>query len=284
LDSIGKVTLSTITLFGKSISFNPNVLIMTWVVMASLVLIGYLATRRLKVIPGTLQNIVEIIYDFLREITLSTLGSKDGKKYLPFIVTLFLFILASNWIGVFPNFLRFIGSVIALIHNIFGGESVTIVAEGISNVNMNISNTNWYSFLLNVPEFEEPTRSINTDLALGLVVFVVVHAYGLKNKGLLDYFKDYMDPVPAKAPYIFFFFLNFFFYLNIIGALSNVVSHSFRLFGNMFGGFMIIAIVSSLINYLVVPVGLMAFFGLFAGLVQAFVFTMLAVTYIAQQK
>ena len=71
--------------------------------------------------------------------------------------------------------------------------------------------------------------------------------------------------------------------LNIIGEISAVVSHSFRLFGNIFGGFMIFTIVSSLIHHLLIPVGLLAFFGLFAGLVQAFVFTMLAITYIGQK-
>ena len=71
--------------------------------------------------------------------------------------------------------------------------------------------------------------------------------------------------------------------INIIGELSSVVSHSFRLFGNILGGFMIITIVSSLVKFIGIPVLLLGFFGLFAGLVQAFVFTMLAITYIGQK-
>jgi F-type H+-transporting ATPase subunit a len=69
--------------------------------------------------------------------------------------------------------------------------------------------------------------------------------------------------------------------LNIVGELAKVVSISFRLFGNIFGGAIIIAVVSPLIYHLVLPPILTAFFGLFVGVVQAFVFTMLTLTYIA---
>ena len=69
--------------------------------------------------------------------------------------------------------------------------------------------------------------------------------------------------------------------LNIIGELAKVVSISFRLFGNIFGGAIIIAVVSPLVYHMVIPPFLTAFFGLFIGLIQAFVFTMLTITYIA---
>ena len=92
------------------------------------------------------------------------------------------------------------------------------------------------------------------------------------------------DPFPMKGWTIILFPINPFFYLNIIGSIANVVSHSFRLWGNIFGGAMIIVIVSTLIKHLLLPVGLLGFFGLFAGIVQAFVFTMLAVTYIGQKN
>ena len=291
MNGIGQVALSTIQIFGKEISFNPNVIIFTVFVMALLLGIGFLATRRLTMIPGKLQNIMEVVHGFLKDISYSTLGKEDGRKMFPLIFTLFVFILISNWIGVIPNFMKFIGGVIAMIHGIFGGEGVQIVMDGgFTKTMVEVSGAHWYNFLLNFPNFEEPTRSINTDLALGLVIFIVVHAYGLRNKGLYQYFGDYMDPLPGRFPYILFFFINPFFYLNLIGAISNVISHSFRLFGNMFGGFMIIAIISNLIGGFILPIlipvsfGLQAFFGLFSGLVQAFVFTMLAVTYIAQQK
>ena len=284
MDKIGVVNLKTLELFGLNISFNPNTLIMTWVVILLLTFAAFLCTRKLKIIPGKTQSIFELIYEFLTDITESTLGKKDGQKYLPLIATIFIFVLASNWIGIFPNILKFLGSMIAIVMNLLGSDSVTIVVNSFSNIKMTVDPNTWYSFLFNVIDFEEPTRSVNTDLALGILVFFVVHHYGIKNKGIMSYLGDYMDPVPAKLPYTLFFFLNPFIYLNLIGAISNVVSHSFRLFGNMFGGYMIIAIVSTLIYHIAIPVGLLGFFGLFSGLVQAFVFTMLAVTYIGQQR
>ena len=148
-----------------------------------------------------------------------------------------------------------------------------------------VPETAWYSSLLQSHGIEEPTKSVNTDLAIAILVFILCQSYGIKNKGIYHYIRDFADdPFPMKGPLIIFFFLNPFFYLNVIGLFANVVSHSFRLFGNIFGGGMIIVIVSSLLNYFLVPVGLFAFFGLFAGLVQAFVFTMLAVTYLQQQQ
>jgi F-type H+-transporting ATPase subunit a len=279
MDQLGKVTLSTITLLGHQITFNPITFIMTWISMALILFLAYIATKNLKVIPGKAQSIFEVIHDFLYDITVSTLGEKDGRKYFPFILTLFVFILLANWIGIFPNVFQFSGMIIAGLHKIIGGP------VEFANMAFTVTQDVWYSFLLNAPGIQEPTRSVNTDLALAILVFIACQAYGIKNKGLYRYIRSFADdPFPMKGPLILLFFINPFFYLNLIGMVANVVSHSFRLFGNIFGGFMIVVIVSWLTKFFIVPVGLLAFFGLFAGLVQAFVFTMLAVTYIQQQQ
>ncbi len=76
------------------------------------------------------------------------------------------------------------------------------------------------------------------------------------------------------------FIKNPLFLLDIIGEFSKVVSISFRLFGNVLGGAIIILVVSSLVSFVIFPVGLNMFFGMFVGTIQAFVFTMLALTYI----
>ena len=69
--------------------------------------------------------------------------------------------------------------------------------------------------------------------------------------------------------------------LNIIGEVSKIVSIAFRLFGNIMGGGIIILVVSSLTKLIIVPIGLYGFFGIFAGSIQAFVFAMLAMSYLA---
>lgn len=279
-----KLTAAPVTFNFFGIELPLVLTIMTWIVILTLVIFGALATRSLNIIPKRLQNFAEMIYEFLADIVFNALGEKDGRKFFPFIFSLFCFVLLANIIGIIPNFFQLIGGVFALIHKGLGSTNVVIESASLSKTTINVIQPVWYDFLLKFPDFQEPTRSLNTCLALALITFIHVHTYGIKNKGLLTYFGEYMDPVPAKFPYILFFWINPFFYLNIIGVVSNVVSHSFRLFGNLFGGFMIIAIVSSLLNYLLIPVGLMAFFGLFAGAVQAFVFMMLAVTYISQMR
>lgn len=282
MDQLGQVTLKTISFFGHQISFNPNTFIMTWLVMGLILLAAYVGAKNLRKKPGKLQSIFELIHEFLEEITIGTLGEKDGRKYLPFIITLFIFILLANWVGVLPNVFQFIGGLLLGFHKLFGGN-IEIVGEGMTAAKLIVPETAWYRFLFNIPLIEEPTRSVNTDLALAIFVFVLCLAYGFKNKGLFGFFKSLVvEPFPMEGFMILLLPANIF--LNLIGLVANVVSHSFRLFGNIFGGGMIIVIVSSLLKFFIVPVALFAFFGLFAGLVQAFVFTMLAVSYLQQNQ
>jgi F-type H+-transporting ATPase subunit a len=283
LEQIGHVAVATITFLGRTFTYNPEMMQLTWFVMGMLLILGFLATKGMRIVPNKIQSVFELIVKFLQDITDSTLGKEDGKRFAPLIITLFMFILLSNWIGIVPNIFQFFGMLIALIHKLFGGE-VKIAFEGITNIMVMPHAGAWYNFLFHIPSMHEPTKFLSTDLALAILVFVVVHVNAVKSKGIVEYFKGYMEPLPAERPWIFFFFLNPFFYLNIVGEIAKVVSHSFRLFGNIFGGGIIIIIVSELLRYFLVPVGLFAFFGLFAGLIQAFVFTMLAVTYIAVMK
>ena len=284
MDNLGEVSQATLSLFGLSITYNPVSFVMTWVVILLILLFALIARKRMALVPGFLQSVFELIYDFLKDITLGTLGDDDGKRHLPFIISLFVFILCANWIGVVPNLFAILGTFLGFLVS-FVDPNVSLTFNSIFDISLVIPPDTWFSFLFNLPAFEEPTRSVNMDLALGLLVFAAVQAYGVKNKGFFGYLKSYYnDPFPMRGWRAFFFFLNPFFYLNLIGAVANVVSHSFRLFGNIFGGGMIVVIVSSLLKFFIVPVGLFAFFGIFAGLVQAFVFTMLAVTYIQQQQ
>lgn len=138
-----------------------------------------------------------------------------------------------------------------------------------------------------VPIFEEPTADINCTLALGLMGLAIATYCGVKVKGPLGYFEELLGPMwseedakgAAKAAGKLSAL--FFFPLNVIGEMAKVVSISFRLFGNIIGGSIIIIVVSSLVRHMVLPIGLDFFFIFFVGAVQAFVFTMLTLTYIA---
>ena len=102
-----------------------------------------------------------------------------------------------------------------------------------------------------------------------LVVLFIVHFEAIRVKGIGAYLKSYNEPFFVMLP------------LNVIGEIAKGVSLSFRLFGNILGGSIIVIVISYLVKYTVIPVGLNLFFGLFVGTIQAFVFTMLAMTYIA---
>lgn len=127
---------------------------------------------------------------------------------------------------------------------------------------------NWIGVL---PGMDEPTKDINTTLGLGLMGFVIAHGTAIKVKGLKQYLKEYFEPMFFLMP------------LNVVGEVAKVISISFRLFGNIMGGSIIIIVVTHLIYGLVLPPFLYGFFGLFVGTVQAFVFTMLTLVYISVQ-
>ena len=120
-----------------------------------------------------------------------------------------------------------------------------------------------------IPGFMEPTRNLNVPLGMGIMVVAVVHYMAIKNKGILPYLKGFTEPFFPMAP------------INVVGEMSKAISISFRLYGNILGGAIIITVISSLVRFIIVPVGLSLFFGVFIGTIQAFVFTMLAISYIA---
>lgn len=129
-----------------------------------------------------------------------------------------------------------------------------------------------------VPGLEEPTIDLNTTLALGIVVFLYIQYEAIKKQGIVAYVLSYFTP--------FFLFLP----LNVIGKLATVMSMSFRLFGNIFGGALITQIYYGalhkfwLVHLICFIVGvdflITGFFTVFEGALQAFVFTMLTVTHL----
>lgn len=130
----------------------------------------------------------------------------------------------------------------------------------------------WLSNLIGViPHLEEPTADLNTTLGLGLMGFFIAHYAGIREKGFKEYSKEYFEPIFFMAP------------LNVIGELAKVISISFRLYGNMVGGAIILLVISHLTYSLVFPPLLMLFFNIFIGTIQAFVFTMLTLIYISVQ-
>ncbi|MBM9518961.1 F0F1 ATP synthase subunit A [Desulforhopalus vacuolatus] len=117
------------------------------------------------------------------------------------------------------------------------------------------------------PGYEPPTGSLSTTVALSLCVFVAVPFYGIAGQGLSEYLHSYMAPTPIMLPF------------NIISEISRTLALAIRLFGNMMSGTMIIAILLTITPFFF-PI-LMTVLGLLTGMVQAYIFSILAAVYIA---
>lgn len=115
--------------------------------------------------------------------------------------------------------------------------------------------------------FRPPTADLNTTLALSLLTFFMTQGFGFKSKKL-GYLKGFVEPFPLMLP------------MNIIGELANPVSLSFRLFGNILGGVVIMALLYQVIP-LGVPAVLHVYFDVFSGLIQTFIFAMLSMVFIS---
>lgn len=200
------------------VSLNYTI-VYTWLVMALLVIGSWFATRRLSagrnISPW--QNFLEIIVGGISN-QIREVSRQEPARYLPFIGTLFLFIVTSNLLAV-------------------------------------------------VPGFHAPTASLSTTAALAICVLVAVPFFGITNQGLLEYLKLYVQPTPLMLPF------------NVIGELSRTLALAVRLFGNMMSGAKIAAILLA-IAPLFFPV-LMNVLGLLTGLIQAYIFAILALVYIA---
>jgi F-type H+-transporting ATPase subunit a len=222
MEDLGKIHQLLVHFKGYDLTFNLEVILMTWIVITVLICFGFLATRKKSLIPGPFQVVGELFINAFYGLTEDALDKDLARTYSPLICALFMFLVLGNWLGI-------------------------------------------------IPHLEEPTKDLNTPLSLGIMGFFIAHYAGIKAKGLKTYLKDYCEPIFIMAP------------LNVIGELAKVVSISFRLFGNIMGGSIIILVVSYLTYSIILPPFLNAFFGLFVGTIQAFVFTMLTLVYISVQ-
>lgn len=201
-----------------------DTLLTAWLAMAAVVIFAFVVTRKLDIIPDGLQSISEMIMGFLEGIVTNEMGER-GKKHVPIIASLFLFILFANLEGQLP----------------------------------------WRLYHLETGELASPTNDINTTLGLALVVSIYYIGAGIAEKGF-GYFNHYIQPMWFMFPF------------NVLEDFTRPLSLSLRLFGNILAGELIILILITLIPVLA-PVPMMLF-ELFVAFIQAYIFAMLAASYI----
>ncbi len=193
-------------------------LVYTWVVMGLLLVISWLATRKITSGPdiSAWQNLLESVVDYMRD-QIREVMQDNPDRYLPFIGTLFLFIVIANILDI-------------------------------------------------VPGYHPPTGSMLTTGALAISVFFAVPVFGIERNGFKGFLKHYIQPSVFMLPF------------NVIGELSRTLALAVRLFGNIMSGTMIVGILISITPFFI-PV-VMELFGLLIGVIQAYIFAILATVYI----
>ena len=222
------------TLWGIPIT---STLLTSWLVVAILLVSAYFIGRSLKLVPGkgqtAVEELVSLVFNYMEE----ALESKAlARRYFPLIMTIFLFVAAANFLGLFPII-----------------ESIGIkTANGLS------------------PLFYPVNADLNITLALAIISFLTIEISGITYLGVLKYGGKFVN---LKSPVGFAVGV-----LEIIGNLARLVSLSFRLFGNILAGHLLIIVIMFFVP-LFLPLPFM-FFEVFIGVMQAAIFALLTLFFI----
>ncbi|MBQ1518815.1 MAG: F0F1 ATP synthase subunit A [Ruminococcus sp.] len=186
--------------------------VVTWIIMGVIVLLSIIFTRKLKKVPTGSQCVLEGIIDWLDNFFTNILGHK-GKKYLPFLETLIIYIAFANLIGLFG--------------------------------------------------FVPPTKDINVTASLAGIAIIFVQAAFIIEKGPVKWLKSFLNPI------------------NLLDLITRPLSLCMRLFGNVLGAFVVMELIKGLCP-IGAPVVASAYFDIFDGLLQAYVFVFLTSLYLAE--
>lgn len=219
-----------------------NTFITGSIVAALLIIMTLLVHRRLSIVPKTLQNILEILIEQFLALMEGVFGSREkAERYLPLVATIFIFILVSNWLGILPG----IGSI-----------GIFEMSDG------------QVSF---VPLFRSAASDINFTLALAISAVLFVNIFGITAVGFVKHISRFIS---LRGPIDFFVGL-----LEFISEIAKMISFSFRLFGNVFAGEVLLVIMALLAPY-IVPIPFLML-EIFVGFIQALVFAMLTMVFIS---
>ena len=211
-----------------------NTFFTTWFVTLFLLGFAFAATRKLAKVPTGIQNFAELCVETVQDFV-SPIAAEKSKVFLPIIASFFFFILLGNYMGLIPG---------------FGSIGFFEEHEGTK---------------LFVPFFRSINSDLNTTLALALVSAAATHFYAIKYLGIKNYLGKFFSLNPI------FLFVGL---LELIGEVTKVFSLSFRLFGNVFAGEVLLTTASTKLFAFIVPIPFY-FLELLVGFVQALIFAIL---------
>jgi F-type H+-transporting ATPase subunit a len=262
-----------------------NTVIASWITVVVLVLFCWVVTRRMKIVPGRLQAVFEAILGWLYDLCISIAGEKNARRFFPIIATIFLFVLLNAWLSLIPGY----GSLEIKQYELVTAQ--TEIIEGEDGEELVIVEKDGEQYIEHEYELIRGANTdVNTPLAIAIISFIAVAYFGLSAIGigwLRQYFNfgpffrsigklfkgkfDFMG-IFSGAIDIFVGFLEF------ISRFITIVSFTFRLFGNMTAGEILLLITAFLVPWvLAIP-----FYGLelLIGAIQAFIFAGLTLVFI----
>jgi F-type H+-transporting ATPase subunit a len=191
--------------------------IATWGVMCFIISLVWLATRRLDMLPSGVQTVIEGIFEAIEQ-TVLEVTPEHGRQIMPFIATLWVFLIVANMVGLIPG-------------------------------------------------LNSPTGDLSVTSALAILVFLSVHWFGIRTQGLKKYLHHYLMPTPILLPF------------HIISELTRTLALAMRLFGNIMSLEMAAMLIVLVAGFLA-PIPILMLH-IIEALVQAYIFGMLALIYLA---
>jgi F-type H+-transporting ATPase subunit a len=242
--------------------------------------IAYFTNRSLKksaqtdLVPRGIGNAVEAILEVLYNLTEGSAGAKWAKMIFPWFATILIYVLFANLLKLIPGF-----ESVGVLHPAHG-EGHTIAELGGSWANLLPAKVEEGGYIL-APFFRGISVDLNFTAALAIVAVIAIQIVGLRAQGLGYFSKFFNTRRMFKVP--FFGAMDFLVgLLELISELSKILSFAFRLFGNMFAGIVLVAIVAGLLGRISILPAMVMMFELFVGVIQAFVFGMLTMVFMAQ--
>ena len=246
------------------------------VTIVLLVLLAYFTNRSLKqsaqtdLVPRGIGNVVEAILEVLYNLTEGSAGSKWARAIFPWFATILIYVLFANLLKLIPGF-----ESIGVLHHVDEGHAISPLGG-----NWNLFTSGEGEYVL-APFFRGISVDLNFTVALALIAVVMIQVIGFRAQGAGYLSKFFNTRRMFKVP--FFGAMDFLVgLLELISELSKILSFAFRLFGNMFAGIVLVAIVAGLLGRFSILPAMVMLFELFVGVIQAFVFGMLTMVFMAQ--
>ncbi len=294
------VPMAAISVAAEPIGLGPtftNALVTSFVLSIIILAFAFVVGRSLKERPGGVQNIVELIIEALDGLVNTIAPKKWAPTFFPILATIFIFLLFANWFSLLTPLLGSFGIIhpagthgngIPVEEVIFisgSPDSLHHEEEGEHQAEAEPTEPDIHSAegeqsgleVIIVPLLRAPSSDLNLTFALALITMILVQIFGFRERGL-SYMTNFIRLDGFKDKGVVIGTIDFFVgVLELVSEFAKIISFSFRLFGNIFAGEVVLIVISALVTFGI----LLIFFGLeiFVGVIQAFVFFILSLVF-----